>query len=159
MVRFAPREVVNWSAEQLHPLRAFAVRALEPAGLTGLLLRLWRVLILSSSSVLVVVGGLVVGVLFFLGMLAWHLGNFPVRHWPLRTVIFLAVSVAAELGTSAILITLHLERLGSRLAVRADWWSMAGQTALERVVAATVFVVMLGFAVQIARRPRGPRAR
>lgn len=158
MVRFAPHDVVNWSAEQLHPLRAFAVRVLEPAGLTGLLLRLWRVLILSSSSALVFVGGLLLGVLFFLGMLAWHLGNFPVRHWPVRTLLFLLVSLTVELGMSAILIALHLERLGSRLATRSDWWPMAGQTLLERTIVAALFALLLGVAVQLARRPRRARS-
>ena len=45
MSRYFPRDVIHWGEEQLHPLRAFAVRTLEPAGITGLVLRLYLSLI------------------------------------------------------------------------------------------------------------------
>ena len=42
MSRFFPKDAIQWGEERLHPLRAFAIRTVEPAGITGVLLRLWR---------------------------------------------------------------------------------------------------------------------
>ena len=50
MVRFFPKDVIAWGDERLHPLRAFAIRTVEPAGITGVVLRLWRALLLASTS-------------------------------------------------------------------------------------------------------------
>jgi hypothetical protein len=119
MSRFFPRDVIHWGEEQLHPLRAFAVRTLEPAGVTGLVLRLYRALILGATATagwMAFVGGLTVGVLFLCGMLTWHLGNFPIKRWPLRVIAFIVIEVAAELGMSTLLIGFHFERYGSRMA-------------------------------------------
>jgi hypothetical protein len=110
MSRFFPRDVVQWGEEQLHPLRAFAIRTVEPAGITGLVLRLWRAALLGSASWLLFVGGLTVGVLFLCGMLTWHLGNFPVRRWPLRVVAFFLIEVIVEMGMSTLLIAVGRER-------------------------------------------------
>ena len=103
MARFFPRDVVLWSEERLHPLRAFAVRAIEPAFVTGLVLRLYRALILGatmSAGWVAFVVGLTGGVLILCGMLTWHLGNFPIRRWPIRVVAFVVVELIAEMGVS-----------------------------------------------------------
>ncbi len=155
MTRYFPRDTVQWGAEQLHPLRAFAVRTLEPAGLTGLVLRAYRALLLgagASAGWVVFVGGLTVAVLFLCGMLTWHLGNFPVRRWPPRVLAFIVIEVAAELGVSSLLIVFHRERFGSRVATWADWWPMAGQTLMERGIVLILFAVVLAAAVQLVRR-------
>ena len=145
----------------MHPLRAFAVRTLEPAGITGLVLRAYRALLLgatASSGLVAFVGGLTVGVLFLLGMLTWHLGNFPVRRWPLRVLAFILIEVAAELGMSSLLIGFHRERFGSRVATWGDWWPMAGQTLIERGLVIVLFTVVLAASVQIVRRTLDRRA-
>ncbi len=155
MARFFPRDVIHWGEERLHPLRAFAVRTLEPAGITGLVLRSYRALLLSAGATagwMVFVGGLTVGVLFLCGMLTWHLGNFPVRRWPLRALAFIVIEVAAELGMSSLLIAFHRERFGSRVATWADWWPMAGQTLIERGLVMMIFAIVLAGAVQVVRR-------
>ncbi|MBL0169798.1 MAG: hypothetical protein IPP90_03565 [Gemmatimonadaceae bacterium] len=155
MSRFFPRDVVHWGEERLHPLRAFAVRTLEPAGITGLVLRLYRALMLgltATGSLAAFVGGLIVGALFLCGMLTWHLGNFPIKRWPMRVLAFILIEVAAELGMSSLLIGFGRERLGSRLATWADWWPMAGQTLMERGIMLTLFALVLAASVQIVRR-------
>jgi hypothetical protein len=152
MTRFIPHDVIHWGEEQLHPLRAFAIRAIEPAGITGLALRVWRATILATTSPWQFIVGLLVGVLFFLGMLTWHLGNFPVRRWAPRVLVFVLVESIAELGISSVLIVMHMERLGSRAAVWHDWWPMAGHTLVERSVVAAGYALILGVAVQVARR-------
>ena len=161
MSRFFPRDVIHWGEERLQPLRAFAVRTLEPAGITGLVLRAYRALLLSataSASGIAFVGGLTVGVLFLCGMLTWHLGNFPVRRWPLRVVAFILIEVAAELGMSSLLIGFHRERMGSRVATWSDWWPMAGQTLIERGLVLILFALVLATSVQIVRRALDKRA-
>ncbi len=155
MATFFPRDVIHWGEEKLHPLRAFAVRTLEPAGITGLTLRAYRAALLgatATSGIVVFVGGVTLGLLFLLGMLTWHLGNFPVRRWPLRVLAFIVIEVAAELGMSSLLIGFHRERFGSRMATWSDWWPMAGQTAIERGVVLVLFAVILAASVQIVRR-------
>ncbi|MDQ8160772.1 MAG: hypothetical protein P3B76_12095 [Gemmatimonadota bacterium] len=152
MSRFFPRDVIHWGEERLHPLRAFAIRTVEPAGITGLVVRLWRAALLGSANWMFFVGGLVGGVLVLCGMLTWHLGNFPVRRWPPRVALFLVIELFAEMGTSSLLIAFSRERVGSRVATWADWWPMAGQTLLERTVVLTLFALVLAGCVQLVRR-------
>ena len=85
-------------------------------------------------------------------MLTWHLGNFPVRRWPLRVAAFVLVEVAAEMGMSSLLIAFGRERIGSRAAVWGDWWPMAGQTLAERAVVLMLFAAVLAVTVQFVRR-------
>ena len=157
MRRFFPKDVIQWGEERLHPLRAFAIRTVEPAGITGVVLRLWRAALLASTNWMLFVGGLVGGVLFLCGMLTWHLGNFPVKRWPPRVALFLIIEVFAEMGTSSLLIAVARERVGSRVALWADWWPMAGQTFIERTIVLVVFALVLGGTVQLVRRAMEPR--
>lgn len=157
MRRFFPKDVIQWGEERLHPLRAFAIRTVEPAGITGVVLRLWRAALLASTNWMLFVGGLVGGVLFLCGMLNWHLGNFPVKRWPPRVALFLVIEVFAEMGTSSLLIAVARERVGSRVALWADWWPMAGQTFIERTIVLVVFALVLGGTVQLVRRAMEPR--
>lgn len=151
MPRFFPREVIQWRDQRLHPLRAFSLGTLELAGITGVLLRLFRVAAMSASTPVFVLG-VVVAVLFLCGMLTWHLGNFPLRRWPLRAAWFTLIEVSAELGTSSVLIVLHREPLGTRLAGWHDWWSLAGQTLVERILIVLVYSLILAASVQIVRK-------
>jgi hypothetical protein len=155
MARFFPRDVIHWGEERLHPLRAFAVRSVEPAGITGLVLRSYRALMLSatmSAGWIAFILGLTVGVLFFCGMLTWHLGNYPIRRWPLRALTFAIIEVVAELGMSSLLIGFGKERFGSRVATWGDWWPMAGQTLIERLLVVALFTLVLAGSVQLVRR-------
>jgi len=158
MPRFFPRDAIRWDAERIHPLRAFALRTLEPAGITGLVMRVARTAILASSSGVVFVAGVVAAVCFLCGMLTWHLGHYPVRRWPARAARFVAVEAAAELGMSSVLIALGQERIGSRLAGWGDWWPLAGRTLVERALVCGLFVLVLAAAVQLVRRLLDRRA-
>ena len=151
MSRFFPREVIQWRDQRLHPLRAFSLSTLELAGITGIVIRLFRVVAMSASTPMFVLG-LVMAVLFLCGMLTWHLGNFPLRRWPLRVVWFTLIEASTELGVSSMLIALKLEPLGTGLAGWHDWWSLAGQTLLERVVIVLLYSLMLAASVQIVRK-------
>ena len=153
MSRFFPRDVVQWGEQQLHPLRAFAIRTIEPAGITGLVLRAYRALVLSAAmNPLALLASFLLGVLFLCGMLTWHLGNYPVRRWPMRLAMFLVIEVAAEVGMSSLLLGFGRERFGSRVAGWGDWWPMAGQTLVERSVVMILYAVVLAFSVQLVRK-------
>ena len=155
MARFFPRDVIHWGEERLHPLRAFAVRSIEPAGITGLVLRAYRALVLGATMTtgwVTFVIGLTVGVLFLCGMLTWHLGNYPVKRWAPRAFAFAIIEVTAELGMSSLLIGFGKERFGSRVATWGDWWPMAGQTLVERFIVLGVFTLVLAASVQVVRR-------
>lgn len=152
MAQFFPRDVIHWGEEHLHPLRAFAIRSLEPAVVTGMIFRLYRALILSTASGLGFVVGFAFGVLFLCGMLTWHLGNFPVKRWPVRLLAFLVIEVVAEMATSSALLAMRHERYGSRVAEWSDWWPMAFQTLTERGVGLVLFTVVLAASVQVVRR-------
>ncbi|MBL0940749.1 MAG: hypothetical protein IBJ03_17785 [Gemmatimonadaceae bacterium] len=158
MSRFFPRDVIHWGEETLHPLRAFAIRSIEPAGITGLVLRLWRAVLLASGSWVFFVVGLTAGILFLCGMLTWHLGNFPVRRWPMRLVAFWIIEVIVEMGTSTLLIALGRERFGSTIATWDDWWSMAAQTTWQRGLLMALFTLVLAVVVQLVRRVIDQRA-
>ncbi|MEO7521132.1 MAG: hypothetical protein ABIW79_04895 [Gemmatimonas sp.] len=155
MSRFFPRDAVQWGEQQLHPLRAFAIRTIEPAGITGLLLRCYRAVVMSAAAtagMIPFVAAWLLGVLLLCGMLTWHLGNFPVRRWPLRIAAFVLIEVAAEVGMSSLLIGFGRERIGSRAAVWSDWWPMAWQTLAERAVVLIAFAAVLAVTVQFVRR-------
>ena len=151
MSRFFPRDVIHWRDQRLHPLRAFSLSTLELAGITGVILRLFRVAAMSASTVMFV-SGVVVAVLFLCGMLTWHLGNFPLRRWPLRAALFTLIETTSELGMSSVLIALKREPLGTRLASWHDWWSLAGQTLVERSTIVLLYTLVLASSVQLVRR-------
>ena len=151
MSSFFPRDVIQWRDQRLHPLRAFSLSTLELAGITGVVLRLFRVAAMSASTAMFVLG-VVVAVLFLCGMLTWHLGNFPLRRWPLRATLFTLIEATTELGMSSLLIALKREPLGTRLASWNDWWSLAGQTVVERSIIVVLYTLVLAGSVQIVRR-------
>jgi hypothetical protein len=137
--------------------RAFSRRTLEIAGVTGVLLRFYRAGVLSLDSATgwpLFIAALVVGALLACGALTWHLSNFPLKRWPARVAAFLAVEVAAEWGTSSLLIALHREPLGSGLADWADWWALAGNTLVERCLVLGGYAGLLAVATWLVMRRR-----
>jgi hypothetical protein len=138
--------------------RAFSRRTLEIAGVTGVLLRLWRAVVLALDTFTdwpLFIAALVAGAVLACGALTWHLSNYPLRRWPARVAAFVGVEVAAEFGMSSVLIALHREPLGSGLATWADWWPLAGNTLLERALVLGGYAGMLAAAMWVVTRKRG----
>ena len=134
---------------------------LELAGLTGIAVRLYRAAILtleSMSSWPVFIGALLVATVFVCGVLTWHLSNFPVKTWPSRVALFVAIEVIAEFGMSSVLIALRREPLGSGMATWADWWPLAGQTLLERALVLGLYAALLAGAMWVVTRRRSSDA-
>jgi hypothetical protein len=148
-----PREVVHWRDQSISALRRATLSLVEIAALTGLAVRLLRAAALGPDmGVAWFVGGVVAGILLLCGALTAHLMNFPIRKWLWRVPAFVGIEVAAEAGMSSILIALRREPLGAVRAGWGDWWTLAGQTLVERGLVAVAFALVLAGAVQVARR-------
>jgi hypothetical protein len=162
---FFPRETTSFPAAELSALRALTRSSLEMGALTGVVLRAFRAVTLthgSASSWLYVGVTFVAGAAALFGALALHAANFPVRRWPKRVALFALAEWAAEAATSALLIALHREPLGSSgRATWGDWPTLATRTFVWRLATIALFALVLAAVVQAVRtlldRRRVPR--
>jgi hypothetical protein len=142
---------------RLTSLRVFSRSTLELAGITGVLVRLYRAVILGGDAFAnwpMFIAALVAGVVFVCAVLTWHLSNFTLRRWPARVAAFVGIEVAAEFGMSSVLIALRREPIGSAMATWADWWPLAGQTLLERGLVMGGYAALLAGAMWVVTRKR-----
>lgn len=150
-----PRHTVEWRVEEPAALRKLSLSLLETAVLAGVALRLYRVIVLSlagsDAGWLFVTGTLALGAALLLGAAAMHLGNFPLHRWIWRAPLFGLVAAAAESLTSLLLIALGREALGTGRATLADWTDIASNVILTRVVAVSLFALVLAGVVQGVR--------
>lgn len=156
-----PRDVVHWREQSVSALRKATLSLVEMAALTGLVVRLLRAVVLGSSTGgnwMVLVAGVTIGIVVLCGALTAHVMNFPVRRWMVRVPLFALVEAAAEAGMSSVLIALGREPFGAGRASWGDWWTLAGQTLVERSLVLVVFALLLAGCVQLARRVIDARA-
>ena len=149
--RFARGE---WDLDEPESFRRIARSPVELAAITGVLIRLFRALILTHGpvdSLLYLGSSLALGAIFLLTMATLHLGRFPVKEWPWRAALFAVVETAAEMGTSLVLIALHREPWGTVRAEFADWQPMAVGVLFWRLVSVTVFALILGWTIHLVR--------
>ncbi len=141
----------------LHEPAAFSKLArsiVEMALVTGVIVRLYRAVVLTNSTSF---SGLRAGALFLLGasfvllMAAIHLSRFPLRQWTLRAPLFAVLESASESIVSLALILAHREPLGTGAAVIADWPSIAGNILVWRVIAISLFSLLLAITVKFVR--------
>src|SRR3954465_2583627 len=106
MPTFFPRQTIEHRLEEPNWARKFSFSLGEMAVVTGVLLRVYRVFVLThgSNNWLYLGGVFVIGFGFLLGMLTAHLANYPLHQYLWRAPAFAAVEVAAEMVTSALLI-------------------------------------------------------
>ena len=162
---FFPRDTTSFRAVEISSLRALSLSSLEMGAVTGVLLRAFRALALthgSGTSWVYLGATYAIGFVALFGLLALHVANFPVRRWPKRVALFVLAEWAAEMATSALLIALHREPLGSSgRATWDDWPSLATRALLWRVGAVALFSLVLAVVVQFVRsaldRRRVPR--
>src|ERR1700704_4472008 len=131
MPTFFPRQTIELRLEEPKAFRKFSFSLVEMAIVTGVLLRIYRVVVLThgSNNWLYLGGAFAVGIVFLLGMFTAHLANYPLHQYFWRAPAFAAIEVAAEMVTSALLIFLGHEPNGT---VRAHWddWVGMGLNAL-----------------------------
>ena len=155
MATFFPKQTVQWHFEEPTIFRRFSISLWEVAILTGITLRLYRAMVITSgstSSWLFAVGTFALGLLLLCAAATVHLSNYPLQRWVWRAPAFAAVEVAAESVTSLLLIWLGREPIGSTRAEWTDWLPMAAQTLWTRAFTVCMWALFLAAIVWIVRR-------
>ena len=126
---------------------------MELALITGVVNRVLRAVVLTNGDATssYLVAALVLGTLLLLGMATLHLGRFPVREWPWRAPLFAIFETAGEMLVSLVLISLHREPWGTARAEFTDWQPMATGVVFWRVLAVSLWALLLGGTVQFVR--------
>jgi hypothetical protein len=154
MPTFFPRTTTEFHLEEPKAFRKFSSSLVEMAIVTGILLRLYRVVVLTHALNNWLLFGLTValGTVFLLGAVTAHLANFTLRQYMWRAPLFALIEVAAEMATSAALIALGHERNGSVPAHWDDWLGMSLRALLVRGLPIVIWGLALAGVVQLVRR-------
>jgi hypothetical protein len=154
MPTFFPRHTVELHFQEPRAFRRFSYSLVEMAIVTGVVVRLYRLVMLThgSNNWLYIGGSFAVGLIFLLGMVTAHLGNYPLHQYLWRAPVFALVEVATEMATSALLIALGREPNGSVRAHWDDWLGMSLETLLKRGVAIVLWGLILAGVVSVVRR-------
>lgn len=149
-----PRHTVTLPVGEPQPFRRFSFSLWEVAIVTGILVRLYRLFVLThgSNDWLYLGGSFAVGLILLLGMTTVHLANFPLHQYFWRAPAFAGIEVAAEMVTSLLLISAGREPMGTVRAHFGDWIGMALNALLIRGLAIVVWGLLLAGVVQLVRR-------
>ena len=154
MTNFFPRHTSELKFEEPKAFRRFSFSLVEMALVTGVLLRVYRVLVLThgSNNWVYIGGSIAVGLLFLLGMVTAHLANFPLHDYVWRAPLFAVVEVLAEMAVSALLIAVGHEANGTVRAHWDDWVGLGLNALLYRGLAIILWCGILAGVVQVVRR-------
>jgi hypothetical protein len=154
MANFFPRQTLEFKFEEPKAFRRISFSLIEMAVITGVLLRVYRVVVLThgSNNWLYLGGTITIGVLFLLGMLTAHLANYPLNHYVWRGPAFAVVEVLAEMAVSALLIAVGHEANGTVRAHWDDWVGLGLNALLYRGLAIVIWTLLLTVVIQIVRR-------
>ena len=154
MPSFFPRHTVELRLEEPKAFRRFSFSLIEMAIVTGVLVRIFRMLVLThgSNNWLYLGGSFTIGLIFLLGMVTAHLANYPLQQYLWRAPTFAFVEVAAEMATSALLIALGHEANGTVRAHWDDWAGLGLNALLVRGGAIVIWSLILAGVVQLVRR-------
>jgi len=153
MPEFFPRKTIEFHAVELKLPRRVSLSLIGMAAGTAVLVRLLRLLALSSRTLTVweIIPIFAAMYIVLLGMTAAYLGNHPVHQWVWRAPLFAVLECACEALVSALLISAHVERIGQVRAEWGNWTGMALLTLARHGVAIVVFAIVLAFVVQLVR--------
>jgi hypothetical protein len=154
MPSYFPRQTTEFRLEEPKAFRRFSFSLIEMALVTGVLLRIYRLLALThgSNSWIYIIAAIAVAVIFVLGMETAHLANYPLHQYMWRAPAFAALEVAAEMATSALLIWLGREANGTVRAHWDDWASMGLHALLYRGLAIIVWGLILAGVISLVHR-------
>jgi hypothetical protein len=154
MPNFFPVHTIELRHEGPKAFRRFSFSLAEMAIVTGVLVRIYRLLILThgSNNWLYLSAIFAAGMIFLLGMLTAHLANYPLHQYLWRAPAFALIEVAAEMATSALLIALGREPNGTVRAHWDDWVGMGLNALLIRGLAIVLWGLILAGVVQLVRR-------
>jgi hypothetical protein len=139
--------------EEPKAFRRLSFSLVEMALLTGVLVRVYRSLVLThgSNSMLYLGGMMTVALVFVIGMATAHLANFPLHQWFWRAPSFAGIEIAGEMLTSLFLISIGREPNGTVRAHFDDWPSMMMRALLIRGLLVVIWSLILAGIVQIVR--------
>jgi len=149
-----PQVTGTFKLEEPPALRRFSMSIVGMAVAVGVVLRLYWALVITegpNDSLMFAGGMFALRLIVLFGAVAFHLGNFTLRHWVWRAPAFAAIEGVAEALTALLLIKLNREPMGSARATFADWPSLAAGTLFWRVTAVVVFALILAGVVQLVR--------
>jgi hypothetical protein len=154
MSQFFPRKTTEIRIREPRAFRRLSYSLVEMALVTGIVVRTYRLVILThgANNWLYLGATFAVGAVFFLGMVTAHLANFPLHQYMWRAPAFAGVEVAAEMVTSALLIAIGHEANGTVRAHWDDWIGMSLNALLIRGTAILVWSAILAGSVQLVRR-------
>src|ERR1041385_5184 len=154
MPSFFPHHTIELKIEEPQAFRRFSFSLVEIAIGTGVLVRLIRLVALThgSNKWFYLASTFALGLVFLLGMLTAHLANYPLQQYLWRAPLFAAIEVAAEMATSALLLTVGREANGTVRAHWDDWVGMGLNALLYRGLAIVLWGLILAGVVQL-RRP------
>jgi hypothetical protein len=154
MPSFFPRHTVELKFQEPPAFRRFSFSLVEMAVVTGVLARIYRLVILTHGSNNWIYLGAVfaLGIAFLLGMLTAHLANYPLHQYFWRAPLFALIEVAAEMGMSALLIAAGREPNGTVRAHWDDWVGMGLNALLYRGLGLVGWGLILAGVVQLVRR-------
>ena len=153
MGKYFPRTTNEIRSDEPSAFRALTLSVAEMGLITGVVLRLFRSLVLThGSNTLLYLGGMfALGAVFLVAMTTIHLANFPLRRWLWRAPTLGLLVAAGEMATSLLLIAVGREPNGTVRAELADWPGMAGSVVLYRMTAICAWALVLAGAVMVVR--------
>jgi hypothetical protein len=157
MAAYFPRTTNEIRSDEPSAFRALTRSVVEMGLITGVVIRLFRSLVLThgSNSWLYLGGMFAVGAVFLVAMTTIHLANYPLRRWLWRAPALGVLVAAGEMAASLLLIVLGREPSGTVRAELADWPGMAVSVLLFRATAVCGWALVLAGAVAVARSALG----
>jgi hypothetical protein len=148
-----PTHTATMRIEEPKAFRRFSLSLVEMALITGVLLRVYRSLVLThgTNSFGYIAVTQAVAIVFMVFMATAHLANYPLHHWLWRAPAFAGLVVVGEMVSSLLLIWLGREPNGTVRASFADWPSMTMRATLYSGLIVTLWSLALAGIVALVR--------
>jgi hypothetical protein len=150
---FFPLRTATMQIEEPKAFRRFSLSLVEMALITGVLVRVYRSLVLThgTTGFGYIAGTMAIAIVFIVFMATAHLANYPLHHWLWRAPAFAALEVVGEMAASLFLIWLSREPNGTVRAHFSDWPAMAMRAMLYRGLIVVLWSVVLAGIVGFVR--------
>jgi hypothetical protein len=153
MSDFFPLHTATMRIEEPKAFRRFSLSLVEMALITGVLVRVYRSLVLThgTNNFGYIAATMALALIFIVFMATAHLANYPLQQWLWRAPAFAGLEVVGEMATSLLLIWLSREPNGTVRAHFNDWPSMVMRAALYRGGIVLLWSLVLAAIVQVVR--------
>lgn len=153
MSDFFPLHTSTMRIEEPKAFRRFSLSLVEMALITGVLVRVYRSLVLThgSNSFWYIALTMTLWGVFMIFMATAHLANYPLHHWLWRAPAFAGLEVVGEMAASLFLIWLGREPNGTVRAQFGDWPSMTMRAALYTGLIVVIWSLVLAGIVALVR--------